>query len=279
MKRLCLALWVMAAGWPTLAQTPPPGTSEGGAPLRLRLAGSPVYGSGAEAKATTAVLFLDTTSIDGKSGLVRLHKGLTVAHLVVSSREMTCERVGEFDKKAFLQRNLIPLPKLPDLSTADDYVVTIGVLGGFDPREHKTSILYGALTGLNAPIEDLLALVFAGRSTVAPPPSGTRGLSIHLHTTTATVHTVSRHDKPYVMNAPAPRTSAAAFAISDGAVHILPPQERPPFDPAAVMLSGDGEAMSATFDIRWKDMDLIGHVPVRLCTPVERTIDEYPNKK
>src|SRR5688572_3062705 len=124
--------------------------------IHLTLAGSPAFGSGAQAPVADAALFVDSTNFDGKSGMVRLQKGLTAVRLVVSSRSFGCETTGTFEKKPFLQRNVTPLPELPHLMEPSDYVVAIATIDVFDPRRQSTSTFDQALA--QTPITKLTSM-------------------------------------------------------------------------------------------------------------------------
>ena len=244
--------------------------------VKLRLKGSAAFGAGKDVAVESAVLFVDTTRFDGKSGMVRLQKGLTVVYLVLSSREVGCVPSGEFDKKAFLQRNVIPVPTLPELTDEGDYVIGIEAIEAFDPKKTSTSTLLQAITA--TPITKLTSMApWVGPVSV---PSAVVD-SIHLHIARAEAITHADNEKVFA--------SASRFFSRAGTVILLSPghtelhhqtnRKEPPFDQAQVVLHRDGDSWNATLGIESREMSLQGTVPLLLCEPVERTIDEYADRK
>lgn len=243
--------------------------------VKLRLKGSAEFGAGLGVVVQNAVLFVDTTRFDGKSGMVRLQKGLTVIHLVLSSREAGCVPSGEFDKKAFLQRNVIPIPTLPDLTAKGDYVIAVEALESFDPKKTSTSTLLQAIT--STPITKLTSMApWVGPVSV---PSVVVD-SIHLHVARAEAITHADKEKIFASASRFFSRAGTVISIAPGhtALHHQTNRSEPPFDQAQVVLQRDGDSWNATLDIESKEMSLQGTVPVLLCEPVDRTINEYGSK-
>lgn len=248
---------------------------DAGTTLHLKLAGSAGFGAGADVPVGDAVLFLDSTNFDGKSGFVRLQKGMTAAWLVISSREIRGETTGAFEKKPFLQHNVTPMPKLPELSVPEDYVVLIGVLDVYDPRRQETSTLQQAMAG--QPITKLTSMA-PWVSSVSIPSVIVD--SIQFHIVDAVAHTPSAPGKEYSNHAPAFRNGGTVivYGPDQRSLHLQCKREQPPFDPAPVVLRREGDHWTATLDLKSKEITLRGSVPVRLIPPVARTINEYAGK-
>lgn len=244
--------------------------------VKLRLKGSAAFGAVTDVAVQNAVLFVDTTRFDGKSGMVRLQKGLTVVHLVLSSREAGCVPSGEFDKKAFLQHNVIPVPALPELPDDGDYVIGIEAIESFDPKKTSTSTLLQAITA--TPITKLTSMApWVGPVSV---PSVVVD-SIHLHVARAEAITHADREKIFASASRFFSRAGTVISISPGhtALHHQTNRDEPPFDQAQVVLQRDGDSWNATLGIESKEMSVQGTVRVRLCEPVDRTIDEYGSRK
>lgn len=244
--------------------------------LHLKLAGSAGFGAGADVPVGDAVLFLDSTNFDGKSGVVRLQKGMTVAWLVITSRAISGTTEGTFEKKSFLQRNVTPLPKLPALTAPEDYTVVIGVSDIFDPRRQATSTLQQAMA--RQPITKLTSMA-PWISAVEIPSVIIE--TIHLHVVDAVVHAPSLPGKFLSNHAPAFRSGGTVIAYGPGVseLHLQCFQKRAPFDSAPVVLRREGKDWTATLDLKSKEIAIRGTVPVRLMPPVARTINEYADRK
>jgi hypothetical protein len=244
-------------------------------PLHLKLAGAGRFDTGAEVPVADAVLFLDSTNFDGKSGFVRLQKGMTVAYLVISSRAISGETAGVFEKKPFLQANLTPLPKLPALAAPDDYTVTIRTFDFYDPRKQATSTLQQAMAG--TPITKLTSMAPWISSVVVPSVVVD---SLHLHIVNFNASTPSRpgkiHDNGTQMFMP--DRTAIVHGAGVGELHLQCRQTELPIDPAPVVLRRESKGWIATLDLKSKEISIRGTFPVRLATPVERTINEYAGK-
>ncbi|HVT44302.1 MAG TPA: hypothetical protein VMT00_07920 [Thermoanaerobaculia bacterium] len=266
MRKLTVTVFVV---WSSVAFAAP-------SSVHMKLAGSPTFGEGADIPVADAALFIDTTNFDGKSGFVRLQKGLTVVHLVLSSREFGCEATGEFEKKAFLQRNVVPHPRLPELSSERDYLIAVEAIDSFNPRKQSISTLLQALTA--TPITKLTSMApWVGSVAV---PSATPD-SIHLHMARAEAITAADKGKVYTSTSLHFSNGGTVIAISPEhtALHLQTKRDRPPFDAAPVVLERHGESWAATIDIRSKEITVRGTLPIRMCAPVNRTIDEYAGGK
>ncbi len=243
--------------------------------LHVRLAGAGGFDHGTDVPVKDAVLFLDSTNFDGKSGFVRLQKGMTVAYLVISSREISGETRGTFEKKPFLQANLTPLPKLPELIAPSDYTVTIRIFDFYDPRKQSTSTLQQAVAG--QPITKLTSMA-PWLSSVGVPSVVVD--SLHLHVVNMDASTPAQPNKIYDNGTQLfmPDRTAIAFASRARELHLQCKQSRLPIDPAPIVLRREGSGWTASIDYKIKDIVVRGTFPVRLATPVERTINEYAGK-
>lgn len=241
--------------------------------FQLKLTGSPVFGTGKTVVVRDAALFIDSTNFDGKSGMVRLQKAMTAIYLVISTREIGSEFTGTFEKKAFLQRNVTPLPKLPDLSAPDDFVIIIGFNDAFDPKIRRVSML----------LEDLWPQTVPGAAAASPAVEtyGTRVESIHLHTVDAAVRTPSSPGKAFGNNAPFFRSGLVVHAFNPRGreAHFQSQRDRPPFADAPVVLRREDDRWTAEVALTAKELSIHGRVPVRLREPVSRTINEYAGRK
>lgn len=243
--------------------------------LHLKLAGAGAFDRGVDVPVKDAVLFLDSTNFDGKSGFVRLQKGMTVAHLVVSSREISGETKGTFEKKPFLQANLTPLPKLPELTAPSDYTVTIRTFDFYDPRKQSTSTLQQAVAG--TPITKLTSMA-PWVSSVGVPSVVVD--SLHLHVVNMDASTPAQPKKIYDNGTQLfmPDRTVIAFVPGARELHLQCKQTRLPIDLAPVVLRREGSGWIASIDYKIKDIVVRGTFPVRLATPVDRTINEYAGK-
>lgn len=243
--------------------------------LHLRLAGAGGFDRGTEVPVKDAVLFLDSTNFDGKSGFVRLQKGMTVAYLVISSREISGETKGAFEKKSFLQANLTPVPKLPGLTASDDYTVTLRTFDFYDPRKQSRSTLQQAVAG--TPITKLTSMA----PWVSSLPAKSVAVdSLHLHVVNMDANTPAQPKKIYDNGTQLfmPDRTAIVDSPETRELHLQCRQTRLPFDPAPVMLRREGSGWIATIDYKIKEIVVRGTFPVRVATPVERTINEYAGK-
>jgi len=243
--------------------------------LHLKLTGAAGFGTGAEMPVKDAVLFLDSTNFDGKSGFVRLQKGMTVAYLVISSRKISGATKGTFEKKAFLQTNLTPLPELPELAAPDDYVVVIGTFDFYDPRKQATSTLQQAMAG--TPITKLTSMA-PWVSSVSVPSVVVD--SIHLHLSNCSARISAQPEKIYHNGSQffMPDRTVVALGPEMRALHLQCRQREPPINPAPIVLQRHGAGWIATLDLKSKEITVQGTVPVRPVPPVERTINEYAGK-
>jgi hypothetical protein len=248
----------------------------GSSALHLKLAGAGEFDRGTDVPVKDAVLFLDSTNFDGKSGFVRLQKGMTVAYLVISSREISGETKGTFEKKPFLQANLTPLPKLPELIAPSDYTVTIRTFDFYDPRKQSTSTLQQAVAG--TPITKLTSMA----PWVSSLPAKSVAVdSLHLHVVNMDASTPAQPKKIYDNGTQLFMPDRTAIVDSPGSreLHLQCKQTRLPIDPAPVVLRREGSGWIASIDYKSKEIVVRGTFPVRLATPVERTINEYAGKK
>jgi len=247
----------------------------GSSALHLKLAGADGFDRGTDVPVADAVLFLDSTNFDGKSGFVRLQKGMTVAYLVISSREISGETKGAFEKKPFLQANLTPLPKLPELTAPGDYTVTIRTFDFYDPRKQSTSTLQQAVAG--TPITKLTSM--APWVSSVPVPAVVVD-SLHLHVVNMDASTPAQPGKIHDNGAQlfVPDRTVIAFVSEARELHLQCKQTRLPIDPAPVVLRREGSGWTVSIDFKAKGMVVRGAFPVRLATPVDRTINEYAGK-
>ena len=246
--------------------------------IQLTLGGSPTFGSGTQAPVADAALFVDSTNFDGKSGMVRLQKGLTAVRLVVSSRAIGCETTGAFEKTPFLRGNITPMPAMPQLSDPSDYVLVIGTIDIFNPRKQATSTFDQALA--QTPITKLTSMAPWVRSAEVPSIVANE---IHMHRVDAAARTPSMPNKIYT-NHPSMFLMGGTIleytaGTSAGALHLQETNDKPPFTPAMVILRREGDQWTATVDIRAKEMRVAGSFPIRVCEPVSRVINEYEGKK
>ena len=243
--------------------------------LHLKLAGAGGFDRGADVPVKDAVLFLDSTNFDGKSGYVRLQKGMTVAYLVISSREISGETKGAFEKKPFLQGNVTPLPKLPELTAPDDYTVTIRTFDFYDPRKQTTSTLQQMVAG--TPITKLTSMA-PWVSSVGVPSVVVD--SLHLHVVNMDASTPAQPGKIYdngTQMFQSDRT-VVVFGPDRRELHLQCRQTKLPIDPAPIVVRREGTGWFATIDLKSKEITVKGTCPVRLATPVERIINEYAGK-
>ncbi len=246
--------------------------------IQLTLAGSPNFGAGSTVPVADAALFVDSTNFDGKSGMVRLQKGLTAVYLVVSSRAAGCETSGTFEKKAFLQQNRTPSPKAPQLSDPSDYVLVIGTIDIFNPRKQSMSTFDQALA--QTPITRLTSMAPWVRSAEVPSVVMSE---IHMHRVAAAAHTPSMPNKAYTNNPSAFLMGGTvieyAAGTSTGSLHLQETNDELPFTPSMVVLRREGNQWTAAVDIKAKEMRVAGTFPIRVCEPVSRVINEYEGKK
>jgi hypothetical protein len=241
------------------------------ATVKLHVPGSQEYGSPKDAPAPAAVLLLDSISFDGKSGMVKLPKGMTTMYLVVSNQPVTCEMHDTYDKKTFLRGNQPGLsPKLPLPKGEQDYVAVFMYQHFYNPRKVAQPPLAEALAGRFVAKDFSILMGGKVRFSGAEKPPAEQGAVDQIEFSAAVVELLHTKfgDKP-----PSTRQDFGKgdwvyeFGAPGSILHLNVTRDRPPFDRSILSLQRKDDTWMAEFDLAEKAYSLQGRLPVQMCAP------------
>jgi hypothetical protein len=244
--------------------------------VRLQIAASPAYANGKEVPIKSALLMTDTVNFYGKSGMVKLAKGLTTMYVVLSTEEIPCEMNDVYDRQRVLRANKPRLsPKLPKVEKDEDFTAMFFFQQGFDHRKVSNPPLIGAING-ELRLQDFKFIIPGGwhrqpkeegAISVAPaeihftggffelmhPSSSAKGYQIE--------RDYLRGSWAYEMTGPA---HALYFDIR---------KHDPPFDPSMLTLVKLESGWGARFDLSGSGFKITTDVPIRVCPANSVSLD------